>query len=289
MIRSRKVVGKLLLAFLLPGAAVMWAYARQKAAPERVGRDLCLECHDDLPSVFFRSAHGKTECEDCHTPGSEHIDAGGDLTLSFDAQPPAWGLFRCLSCHRAQDEFAHFVQSAHGGNGVACISCHRIHAEKPSLRLLKSEENPLCASCHLDIMASFRKPFHHPVLEDAMRCVDCHNPHSESRRPLLRLEVGTEQVCVSCHSDKNGPFIFEHAPLQITGCQRCHQPHGSINPKMLRRTQVSQLCLECHSRTPGVLTAQPFAFHDQRSPRFRNCTVCHREIHGSNVSSKFFR
>jgi predicted CXXCH cytochrome family protein len=75
----------------------------------------------------------------------------------------------------------------------------------------------------------------------------------------------------------------------VNSCATCHEPHGSINPKMLRRTQVVQLCLECHSMTPGVAAVQPPAFHDIRTARFRNCTVCHREIHGSNVDPAFFR
>ena len=35
--------------------------------------------------------------------------------------------------------------------------------------------------------------------------------------------------------------------------------------------------------------SQRFARVEQRRARFRNCTVCHREIHGSNVDPAFFR
>jgi hypothetical protein len=58
---------------------------------------------------------------------------------------------------------------------------------------------------------------------------------------------------------------------------------------MLIRHEVHQLCLECHSLTPGVATSQPPAFHDIRSSRYRNCTVCHREIHGSYVDPTLTR
>ncbi|MBI3282040.1 MAG: hypothetical protein HYZ57_19635, partial [Acidobacteria bacterium] len=55
-------------------------------------------------------------------------------------------------------------------------------------------------------------------------------------------------------------------------------------------------CLECHANLAnftGVgdtrLGGVPPAFHDLRSPRFRNCTLCHIKIHGSHVDRAFTR
>jgi predicted CXXCH cytochrome family protein len=64
----------------------------------------------------------------------------------------------------------------------------------------------------------------------------------------------------------------------------CHEPHGSVNPKMLVRHEQRFLCLECHSAAPGILASQPPSFHDLRSARFQNCTTCHLRVHGSNVN-----
>jgi hypothetical protein len=56
------------------------------------------------------------------------------------------------------------------------------------------------------------------------------------------------------------------------------------------------VCLECHSNMPAQTTAPqpvigvvPPSFHDLRSPRFRNCTICHQKIHGSHVDRNFTR
>lgn len=79
----------------------------------------------------------------------------------------------------------------------------------------------------------------------------------------------------------------------------CHEPHGSQNPRMLIRSQVRFVCLECHANmapppasVAGAKTAHlpylgqiPPAFHNLNSPRFQNCTVCHVKIHGSYVDS----
>ncbi|HOL73859.1 MAG TPA: cytochrome c3 family protein, partial [Bryobacteraceae bacterium] len=76
-----------------------------------------------------------------------------------------------------------------------------------------------------------------------------------------------------------------HAPVQLEGCGTCHEPHGSANPRMLTRSEVRFVCLECHSNiTAGkTIGGVPPAFHDIRSPRFQNCTICHTKIHGSYV------
>ncbi len=261
----------------------------EKKEPQKIGNETCLACHDAVQPIFSRTSHASNECESCHGPGSEHAEAGGGLTLSFKSKPAKWANTQCLACHKQKGDISGFSRSPHGRNSVSCVSCHRVHPESPNFGLLKADPRDVCGSCHQGIRAQFRKPFHHPVLEGAMKCDDCHNPHLEERRPLRRQAVGSEPGCVSCHSDKNGPFVFEHAAVKINGCESCHQPHGSVNPKMLVRNEVHQLCLECHSLTRGVAGRQPPAFHDLRTARFRNCTTCHREIHGSNASPVFLR
>jgi predicted CXXCH cytochrome family protein len=86
--------------------------------------------------------------------------------------------------------------------------------------------------------------------------------------------------------------VFEHPAIRLRGCQGCHEPHGSNNPKMLVRSTMAALCLECHARNPvtrSVLTAQPPSFHNLNSPTYQNCTTCHVMIHGSNFDGLFFK
>jgi hypothetical protein len=70
---------------------------------------------------------------------------------------------------------------------------------------------------------------------------------------------------------------------------------------MLARQEVRFQCLECHSNLPlpapaanavlpsGTMASVPPGLHDLRSPRYRNCTVCHMKIHGSHVNRDFLR
>jgi DmsE family decaheme c-type cytochrome len=132
------------------------------------------------------------------------------------------------------------------------------------------------------------------VAEGAMSCVDCHNQHGIIRPAMTQIFAANETGCFKCHGDKRGPFTFEHAPVRFEGCGTCHEPHGSANPRMLTRQEVRFVCLECHANLPGAngnaaLGVVPPAFHDLRSPRFQNCTVCHQKVHGSHVDRNLLR
>ncbi len=135
-----------------------------------------------------------------------------------------------------------------------------------------------------------------------MECSDCHNPHGAfsptwrmSQRPrMVQQALGNEEPCLKCHSDKRGPFVFEHAPVRVEGCETCHNPHGSTNAKLLRRPVVFTVCLECHNgadnfgtRNNGVPTQS--SSHNMLDPRYQNCTTCHVRIHGSNGDPLFLR
>jgi len=267
------------------------------------GSETCQACHEDIYKRYAATVHHLTEtsgrykasekgCEACHGPGKEHADAGGDPTKIFNpkGKPARVANARCLACHERQEDRHNFRQSRHGLNEVACIDCHSPHQPKRIGALLISEVPALCYQCHGDVAQQFKRPFHHRVPEKGMSCNDCHNPHGGFNRAQTRHATGgTDPSCFKCHTEKQGPFAFEHAPVRLEGCTICHTPHGSNNPKLLKRPLVQQLCLECHTATPGVFGSQPPAFHDLKSPRFQNCTICHVKIHGSNVSPSLLR
>ena len=41
-----------------------------------------------------------------------------------------------------------------------------------------------------------------------MTCIDCHDPHGTSNRDNLTA-APVRNVCVRCHAEKTGPFVFE--------------------------------------------------------------------------------
>ncbi len=272
-------------------------------------------------------------CEICHGPGRAHaeaeqaaagdpakIEAGTKLIFHFDANPKD-NSARCLSCHESGKPQSSFAHSVHATAGVSCIDCHAIHpvdladAGKPQLQtaqaqffgvprlnrentwlagpMLKQPQPGLCYSCHRTVQAQFALPEHHRVDEGFMKCTDCHNPHGTMNH--FQLKKANWEACVSCHVEKRGPFVYEHAVVRVEGCTACHTPHGSVNNFLLKRREQRMLCLQCHSvvhTTPSVsgLNGQANVPHGRLGFQTSgDCTRCHAAIHGSNFDEYLLR
>ena len=260
-------------------------------------------------------------CEGCHGPGKKHVEgmkaAQGDddkieaamkLIYAFRGSA-AQNSERCLGCHQTSHDQASFDRSEHKLRGVDCQTCHAPHltgigTAKPdaSFRtqaqifmpirpseearwlksgLLRKSQPDLCYQCHKTAEAQFALPSHHRVPEGLMKCTDCHNSHGTRNQVMLR-DTNWE-VCVKCHTEKRGPFVFEHAPVKAEGCASCHSPHGTINRMLLLRREGRFLCLQCH-----VNPQAPNVPHGRLSFATRGeCVRCHSSVHGSNHSQFF--
>jgi DmsE family decaheme c-type cytochrome len=297
----RSVVLGLAMAAFAPS----WGGA-QTLPPGYAGSTVCAACHEDISNAFAKSPHHVVDtgtkkgwdgraCESCHGPGQKHAEAADPTLIRNPANLAAAATDKiCLTCHLNQPTQIGHLESSHAKNQISCTACHKVHsAEQPLVVRKAVATNKLCASCHLNEWAQFQRPFHHRLPEEAMSCVDCHNPHGSIRPPMLQSFAANEPGCFKCHGDKRGPFTFEHAPVRFEGCQACHEPHGSANPRMLIRAEVRFVCLECHANLPNspvkVMGVVPPSFHDLRSPVFQNCTVCHQKIHGSHVDRNLLK
>jgi predicted CXXCH cytochrome family protein len=261
-------------------------------------------------------------CESCHGPGKAHVEAieaaAGDdqkiaaaknLIFGFHAKP-AENSSRCLSCHITSHDQSLFDRSEHKLHGVACQNCHSPHltealdvkdkteAPLPQARfsraprineqnrwltesLLRESQPRLCFSCHSTVQAQFTLPSHHRVPEGFMKCTDCHNAHGTNNQPMLRKTAW--EGCIDCHTEKRGPFVFEHAAVKIEGCAGCHSPHGTVNRQLLLRREGRFLCLQCH-----VDPQAPNVPHGRLGFTTKGeCARCHVAVHGSNFSEFF--
>ena len=267
-----------------------------------VGADTCKGCHEEEFKSYESSSHAATAmnekrsadvkgCEGCHGPGKDHTENPGEKgkIFAFSHDTPSAQLSeRCLVCHAEGGTHANFQRAMHNSNSVSCIDCHSPHKPKVKEALLRLPQPMLCYGCHQDKKPDFAKPFHHRVNEGLVKCSDCHNPHGGFLTRQMNTTNSQDTVCYKCHAEKAGPFVFEHAPVKTEGCVACHSPHGSSNPRLLRRANVNLLCLECHTLTVDSVAPAAPTFHNQAT-KYQACTMCHTQIHGSNFSRVFFK
>jgi DmsE family decaheme c-type cytochrome len=150
-----------------------------------------------------------------------------------------------------------------------------------------------CFACHLETHAEFNLPQHHPVIENRMNCVQCHDPHGgDIFKPSGGLAMSRlNESCAQCHRRQAGPFVFEHEAMR-EGCTICHNPHGSVNRKMLVQPD-SNLCLRCHAQVQSaeVLSGNEFFIgkvQHAAAMQSGGCWTagCHTGVHGSNVQPR---
>jgi DmsE family decaheme c-type cytochrome len=277
--------------------------SQSKDSGQYVGSETCKGCHEDIYKAMERTSHYKmgfqpgapgkgVNCEACHGPGKAHVEGGGDKSkiIVFQNLSMADANKRCLSCHTYGNEHANFTRSAHASNDIGCISCHSPHHAKTEKALLVEKQPQLCYQCHTEVKAEFSRPYRHRVNQGLVQCTDCHNEHGGFLPRQLRTSVAQDQVCFKCHTEKKGPFVYEHLPVETEGCTSCHTPHGSTNPRLLRVSQVNLLCLQCHTLAMSNVPSQPpiGPAHNQ-AQKYQACTMCHAFIHGSNFSEVFFK
>ena len=283
-----------------PGQAAPTAPAAQAGATY-VGDADCATCHTKQHDGYVNTAHNRKSdprtpgaaksCETCHGPASKHLEDPTEAKFkpkSFKNAKPADINAVCTTCHN-KGEHALWDNSQHESRNLSCTTCHSVHSAKSPTGQLKTElQQDVCASCHRDKVAKLDRSGHMPVREGKMQCSTCHNTHGSTNVKLLRKGDSIAELCTSCHTDKRGPFLWEHAPSR-DGCVTCHDPHGSSNERMLV-AKPPILCQRCHvgTRHPSTIyDAVLIGASPSASVRVfaRSCVTCHSAIHGSNHPS----
>jgi len=296
--------------------ALVFGFVGLMPAMAEVDRSLdgdkkCTLCHNETSGhvqTIYQTKHGvkgdsrTPGCQGCHGESVKHQDNPGEspgvvfgakskLLSSTEARSSA-----CLSCHESSVHArTYWTGSAHEKQGVTCTDCHEMH--NPEQKVLNKLTQPeVCFQCHQNERAQFHRFSRHPILEGKVTCSDCHNPHG-STGPRLMVKNTVTETCYTCHAEKRGPFLWEHAPV-VEDCTNCHSPHGS-NVTPLLKTRAPMLCQTCHTsdHAKGLYSAAnlpggPFVTGNGTIPaggqsptdqaNGRACLQCHSQVHGSN-------
>lgn len=248
--------------------------------------ETCRTCHEDYMKAFAGTSHARAfaanppsamgPCESCHGPRSKHIE-GPDASLKPEKGARSESAV-CLQCHEGGARMG-WKAGAHQSNDVGCTSCHHVmDSRSPGALLITETAAATCYTCHGDAKLEMNKMSHHPVREGRLDCASCHNVHGAN--PGLLLKPTQNDTCFVCHTEKRGPYVWEHAPAR-EDCGTCHTPHGSNNRSLLTAKDPF-LCLSCHSYGGHINLPR---YNRTSNPYGNGCSNCHTSVHGSNHPS----
>ncbi len=219
-------------------------------------------------------------------------DAPKDLVLKGDAA--------CTQCHDEADgpNLLAIGKTRHGtiadSRTPSCISCHGASKDhlgykgpdkppKPDVtfgaktKVAAETRDAACQDCHKkDADRSHWEGSIHQLNDVA--CSSCHKVHVA--KDAVRDKRTQSETCFTCHKTQrtqaNKP---SHHPI-LEGkmaCSDCHNPHGSVGPKLMKRGSVVDTCYTCHMEKRG-----PFVHSHQ--PVNEDCSTCHN-AHGTTTES----
>lgn len=321
MIRTSRPIGEPKRLAVISAAACLLGLAFASGLPTRRDQDdappTCQDCHAETAAMWQNSLHrgylqrhlgvAAADCSHCHGDTSAHLadpsedNIGRFIPKKADNVRQAARL--CAGCHKSVVSERNWASTPHPSAGISCFDCHRVHGPDdayahlhrsssgtPKLPAVAGQVdsptqvvNAACVACHKDVEGQLRARSHHPMLEGRVKCTDCHEVHRSTETALLPAGRDIRDVCTGCHTDRRGPFVFEHEPVHASGlgegCITCHRPHGSPNPKLAPYFGRA-LCMQCHTDIleDGAHRSRP-----------GNCwrAGCHAAIHGSNRSEAF--
>ena len=239
-------------------AGTGWASASLAAPPLPPNADLppfndktCTRCHDEgeMKPIWslYQARHGvRTDahapnCQSCHGGSKKHLYGDPDPKIK-GKQPPD-----VVFGTRANPDG--FPKSEVDRQNASCSACH----DKDSKR------SHWQGSTHQS---------------RGLACVSCHEIHTFNDK--VRDKRTQPEVCFKCHKEQRAQINrpSRHAiPEGKVACSDCHNPHGSVGPKLMVRDSINATCYTCHMEKRG-----PFVHNHE--PVDDDCTNCHNP-HGT--------
>ena len=275
--------------------------APDKSQPAHAAFDVtaCQACHDE-PMKGMRGTHHtgvEGSCAACHGDPTEHLKSNLEKgepgpIVSLKKMKPEEANETCLTCHDKGHQ-ANFAGSAHDRRKVACTSCHSVHQFKsPKGQLKTARDSETCYTCHhADPRQDRCAPRTIPSARDrwAARAA---TTRTTARRPKMIKADWVTETCLTCHTEKRGPFLWEHAPVR-ENCAICHDPHGSNHDKLLVAKQPYPLPAlpSEHAAPRHALRRRATRWLAPRERQLSNrsvehaCRNCHQNVHGGNAPS----
>lgn len=273
--------------------------------------EICYECHKTKYTKPFDHKpvkEGKcTACHDPHQSDTPKMLKGDSINTT------------CLKCHdkvNGVQGVTKFItmngKYRHKAAEKSCLECHDPHTSNYQPLMKKEVGLEFCLDCHSSIKdrRDMRKWInnarykHGAVGESKKKCLECHDPHSSDHPNILKKD--SVQMCLSCHdkslkADEDGGTLMNmaehlrnnpnwHKPIREAdakdgGCGACHEPHGSDNFSILKKSFTKNFyadlenkdffCFKCHKESK---IAEQFTTNDEIT-KFRDGDVNLHYLH----------
>ena len=202
----------------------------------------CTACHDqswDTPVLaVYATKHGNKA--DSRTPGCQSCHGASASHLQSPSNSPDL-TFTAKSKNSASDKSA------------ACLGCHKGDSKRSHWAGSTHDKNDVA-------------------------CASCHTVHAAKDKVLAKATQF--EVCFTCHKEQRAQLQRPSRHAVIEGkvsCSDCHNPHGSVGPKLVKRDSVVETCYQCHMEKRG-----PFVHNHE--PVNEDCGNCHSP-HGTVVEN----
>ena len=194
----------------------------------------------------------------------------------------------CLACHQEEGidkafgneslpvtiNPTEFGFSVHSEEGIGCVDCHTDISDypHPSVKAKNTRDFTLgfletCKECHEEQYTQTHDSVHQVAFDEGNKeaavCMDCHNPHTQTRltgqtsgelTPAARLHI--PETCAKCHDDiyafykesVHGNALTEEGNTDVPTCIDCHGVHNIQSPTTVTfRNSTPFLCAKCHT------------------------------------------
>jgi predicted CXXCH cytochrome family protein len=156
-------------------------------------QEKCLTCHGE-PGTPGAGTQGGVQCESCHGPGLDHVEA-------LRQGKPGTGM-------------ADPKKLAAVGSLEPCARCHIGFSERSDplpKELLVSSQVVALRNSECFIQSG-----------KALTCTNCHDPHRD--RPAAEIEKASTATCLGCHSAAAKPHAAVCSVNARGQCTGCHMP-----------------------------------------------------------------
>jgi hypothetical protein len=249
--------------------------------PYHVGEEKpynCGTCHttgylptgnqDDKPGLIGTWALDGIQCEECHGPGSLHVNNPLAFGMEVDRDAES-----CGSCHsrgaveevnakggfiQHHEQYEELFQSKHVV--IDCVVCHDPHTGVVQLRKANQQTTrTTCENCHFDQANNKPNEVHERFNID---CIDCHMPRvtksaladPEIFSGDIRTHLMAIEPTLVSQFNEDGTVAASQLSLDFA-CRSCHS-EGGIADNFDNDTLI-QAALGYHNPPAPVETAEP--------------------------------